>query len=48
VRERELGEGEKEGARTFIERTEERESCWGENGGPSMAAINDAICHTRF
>jgi hypothetical protein len=44
-REGELGEGEREGARPFIERGEEREGRRGEreSGGPSMAAINGTI-----
>jgi hypothetical protein len=37
--ERELGEGEREGARPFIERGEERESHRGENSRPSMAPL---------
>jgi hypothetical protein len=42
VRERELGEGEREGAQPFIERGEERESRRGggrENDRPSMAPL---------
>jgi hypothetical protein len=41
VRERELGEGERKGARPFIERGEERESHRGgeDNGRPSMAPL---------
>jgi hypothetical protein len=41
VRERELGEGEREGARPFIERGEERESRrgGGEDDRPSMAPL---------
>jgi hypothetical protein len=41
VREGELGEGEREGARPFIERAEERESRCGERvgGRPSMAPL---------
>jgi hypothetical protein len=43
VCERELGEGEREGARPFIERGEERESRRGENDRPSIVVISGSI-----